>query len=46
MAGTIDLDGKRILIVKQSSLGDIVHTLPVVHALKRCHPTCRIGWIA
>ncbi len=46
MAGAIDLDGKRILLVKQSSLGDIVHTLPVVHALKRCHPTCRIGWIA
>lgn len=42
----MDLDGRRILIVKQSSLGDIVHTLPVVHALKRCHPTCRIGWIA
>lgn len=42
----IDLDGKRVLIVKQSSLGDIIHTLPVVHALKRCHPSCRIGWIA
>lgn len=46
ISGAIDLDGKRVLIVKQSSLGDIVHTLPVVHALKRCHPTCRIGWIA
>ena len=42
----IDLSGKRILIVKQSSLGDIVHTLPVVHALKRCHPACRIDWVA
>lgn len=41
-----DLAGKRILIIKPSSLGDIIHTLPVVHALKRCHPTCRIGWIA
>lgn len=41
----MDLHNKKILIVKPSSLGDIIHTLPVVHALKRCFPTCRIGWI-
>lgn len=41
----MELGGKRVLIVKQSSLGDVVHTLPVVHALKRCHPDWRIGWI-
>ena len=29
----------RILIVKPSSLGDIVHTLPLAHALKRGLPT-------
>jgi heptosyltransferase-1 len=40
-----DLSGKRILIVKPSSLGDVVHTLPLVHALKRENPTCYIGWI-
>ena len=28
----------RILIVKPSSLGDIVHTLPLAHALKRGPP--------
>jgi len=38
-------ENKRFLIIKPSSLGDIVHTLPVVHALKRCFPTCFIGWI-
>ena len=38
-------ENKRILIVKPSSLGDVVHTLPVVHAIKRCYPTCFIGWI-
>ncbi len=37
---------KRILIIKQSSLGDIIHTLPVVHALKRCHPEAYVGWVA
>ena len=42
---SIPLAHKRILIVKQSSLGDIVHALPVAHALKRCYPSCRIGWI-
>ncbi len=41
----MDLRNKRILIVKPSSLGDIIHTLPLVHALKRCYPSCRIGWI-
>jgi len=41
----MDLSGKRILIIKQSSLGDVIHTLPVVHALKRCYPSCRIGWV-
>ena len=35
----------RILIVKPSSLGDIIHTIPVVHALKRCAPTATIAWI-
>lgn len=41
----MDLYNKRILIVKPSSLGDIIHTLPLAHALKRCQPSCRIGWI-
>lgn len=41
----MDMNGKRILIIKPSSLGDIVHTLPVAHALKRCYPSCVIGWI-
>jgi heptosyltransferase I len=41
----MNLSGKRILIVKPSSLGDVVHTLPLVHAFKRCHPSCHIGWI-
>jgi heptosyltransferase I len=35
-----------ILIIKPSSLGDIVHTLPAVHFLKDSFPTARIRWIA
>ncbi len=41
----MDLQNKRFLIVKPSSLGDIVHTLPLAHALKRCYPESWIGWI-
>jgi len=41
----MNLNGQRILLVKQSSLGDVVHTLPVAHALKRCFPSCSIGWV-
>ncbi|NOQ46406.1 MAG: glycosyltransferase family 9 protein [Desulfobulbaceae bacterium] len=41
----MDLAGKRILIVKPSSLGDIIHTLPIVHCLKRSFPDCHLGWI-
>lgn len=33
------------LIIKPSSLGDVIHTLPLVHALKRCRSDQRIGWI-
>jgi ADP-heptose:LPS heptosyltransferase len=41
----MDLSGKRILIVKPSSLGDVVHTLPLVHAIKRTAPSSYIGWV-
>lgn len=45
LASHMHLENKRILIVKPSSLGDVVHTLPVVHAIKRRFPSCHIGWI-
>ena len=41
----IILQSQKILIIKQSSLGDIIHTLPLVHALKRCYPEVSIGWV-
>jgi heptosyltransferase I len=36
---------KRILIVKMSALGDIVHALPVLQFLKQCHPDCEVDWV-
>jgi heptosyltransferase-1 len=34
-----------ILIVKLSSLGDVVHTLPAVQDLRRALPQARIDWV-
>jgi len=35
----------RILLIKPSSLGDVVHALPVLHGLRRHYPTARIDWL-
>ncbi|HXU34059.1 MAG TPA: glycosyltransferase family 9 protein [Thermoanaerobaculia bacterium] len=35
----------RILIVKTSALGDVVHALPVLGALRRHFKTARIAWV-
>lgn len=37
---------KRALIVRPSSLGDIVHALPIVHDIRRHHPGIAIDWVA
>lgn len=37
---------ERILIVKPSSLGDIVHALPVLAELRRTYPHAQIAWLA
>lgn len=37
---------RSVLVVKPSSLGDIVHTLPAVDAIKRAHPHLSIRWLA
>lgn len=36
---------KSILILKLGSLGDVVHTLPLVNVLRDSFPRVRIGWI-
>ena len=36
----------RILIVRMSALGDIVHALPVLSALRRRYPDATIDWLA
>ena len=36
---------RRILLVKPSALGDIVHTLPVLERLRRRFPSAHIDWL-
>ncbi len=36
---------RRILIIKPSALGDIVHTLPVLNLLRRRWPDAHISWL-
>lgn len=40
------VDPKRILIIKPSSLGDIIHALPVLAGLRAAHPHAHIAWLA
>ncbi len=35
----------RLLVVRLGSLGDLVHTLPAVAALRRAHPDAGIDWL-
>ncbi len=35
----------RILIVRLSAMGDVIHTLPAAQALRDAFPTAQIGWL-
>lgn len=37
---------ENILIIKPSSLGDVVHALPVLAKLKDTYPAARVSWLA
>lgn len=36
----------KLLIVKPSSLGDIIHTMPALGLLRRCLPDAELSWVA
>ncbi|MEK7240038.1 MAG: glycosyltransferase family 9 protein [Gemmatimonadota bacterium] len=42
-APSVSLD--RVCIVMMSAVGDVVHVLPVIHAIKRQHPSAHITWV-
>ena len=35
---------KRILIIKMSSLGDVIHALPTLYAIRKNWPDAHITW--
>ena len=37
---------RRVLIIKPSSLGDIIHALPVLAAIRQAHPQAHVAWLA
>jgi len=37
---------EHILIVKLSAIGDVIHTLPALNAIRRHYPHARITWLA
>ena len=39
------VNARRILIVRLSALGDLVHVLPLLDALRRARPDAQIGWL-
>lgn len=41
----VDLSVHRLLLIKPSSLGDIVHTLPTLAALKSHFPDASVTWV-
>lgn len=38
-------ESPRILIVRLSAVGDVIHGLPVLHALRERFPTAFLGWV-
>lgn len=36
----------RLLIVKTSSIGDVIHALPAAQAIKQTRPGLKLGWVA
>ena len=41
----MEITPQRILVIKLSSLGDIVHALPAVSALRQRFPHSRLTWL-
>jgi heptosyltransferase-1 len=38
-------DAVKILIVKLSAIGDVIHTLPALNAIRKHYPTAHITWL-
>lgn len=45
MSGLQSAEFSRILLIKPSALGDVVHTIPVLEKLRARYPRARIDWL-
>jgi heptosyltransferase-1 len=45
MSALADRNFRRILLIKPSSLGDVLHAVPVLWAVRRRYPQARISWL-
>jgi lipopolysaccharide heptosyltransferase I len=41
----LDLSPQRILIIKPSAIGDVVHALPVLNLVRRRWPAAKVSWL-
>lgn len=41
----LDIDARRICLIKPSALGDVVQTLPLLGVLRRRFPTSTVSWV-
>ena len=44
-SGTEPLRPQRILIVRLSAIGDVVHALPALRLLRQAFPQATLGWV-
>jgi heptosyltransferase-1 len=42
---TFDSPPQRILIIKPSAIGDVVHTLPILNLIRRRWPDAKVSWL-
>lgn len=45
MSEALDAGVERILVVRLSAMGDVIHTLPAAQALREAFPDAMIGWL-
>lgn len=45
IAPSADARPERLLIVRLSAMGDVIHTLPAAYALREAFPKATIGWV-
>ena len=45
MAAEVSRNIERLLVVRLSAMGDVIHTLPAAQALREAFPEAMIGWL-